>query len=405
MKGLTLATAGVVLLASACGDRDRPGAAEVAVDTLEGGVVQVTSPREGLWSDGEGWELVEEVRIGAREGDGPDVFGSVADVAVEAERGRIHVLDSQADEVRVFDADGAHVSTLGGTGEGPGELANPMGLVLDSEGNLWVPDFGNGRYQVYAPGGEPLRSPARPMTFGSFPWPGGIDRDGDLWDVATAPGGDGALTRRALVRLHEEGADGGRPEPVDTLILPEHETETVDLVDDEGTRTASLNVPYAPQLRWRFDPRGYVWAAVTDRYRIAALDLRSGDTARVLEREHEPVPVTAEESDSVAELFEERVQGMAMGGRPERMPDIPDVKPALVNLHVDDHGRLWVEPSRLRGEAPRLEVFDDDGRFLGPVPLPEEVSRILDFAGSRLYALVQDDVGVPYVVAYRVQQP
>ena len=372
------------------------------MDTLDGGVVQVTSPREGVWSDGEGWELVEEVRIGARDGDGPEVFGSVADVAVDPERDRIHVLDSQADEVRVFDTEGTHVKTLGGTGEGPGELGNPMGLTQDGDGNLWVPDFGNGRYQVYAPDGEPLRTLARPMSFGAFPWPGGIDGDGDLWDVATAPDDEGALTRRALVRLPEEDDAGGVPEPVDTLLLPEHETETVDLVDDAGTRTASLNVPYAPQLHWRFDPRGYVWATMTDRYRIAALDLRSGDMVRVLEREHEPVPVTTEEADSVAEHLEERVQQMQMGARPERTPDIPEVKPALVNLHVDHHGRLWVEPSRLRGDAPRLDVFDREGRFLGPVHLPEDVDRILDFSDDHLYALVQDDVGVPYVVGYRI---
>jgi hypothetical protein len=46
--------------------------------------------------------------IGEVEGDEPFIFGRVAGVAVDA-RGRLLVVDSQANEVRVFDESGAHL--------------------------------------------------------------------------------------------------------------------------------------------------------------------------------------------------------------------------------------------------------------------------------------------------------
>ena len=95
----------------------------VAVDTLASGVLHVRNSAEGLWAR-EGtapWELMEELRIGRVNGQTPDVFGQVRNVVPDAQ-GRIWVLDTQASELRLFDAEGRHVRTIGGRGEGPGQL-------------------------------------------------------------------------------------------------------------------------------------------------------------------------------------------------------------------------------------------------------------------------------------------
>ena len=56
-------------------------------------------------------------------------FGSTRSVVVD-DAGAIYVLDEQAADVKVFDAAGKHVRTIGRKGQGPGELEFPMTLSL-----------------------------------------------------------------------------------------------------------------------------------------------------------------------------------------------------------------------------------------------------------------------------------
>ena len=98
------------------------------IDTLGSGRVVVRNLDQPLWSDGEGWVLRERFRLGSLDGDGPDVFGAIRDVELGAD-GELYVLDGQAEEVRVFLSDGTYLHTLGRSGEGPGELNRPAGMV------------------------------------------------------------------------------------------------------------------------------------------------------------------------------------------------------------------------------------------------------------------------------------
>ncbi|WP_420463962.1 6-bladed beta-propeller [Candidatus Palauibacter sp.] len=117
-------------------------------DTLPSGTVRVTNvPRTDVSPT---WTLVEELRVGTVEGAGPDAFAYLRGLVV-LEDGRFAVLDSQAQELRVFGPDGAHVATHGRKGQGPGEFVDANGLMLDHDGRLWVPDTRNGRMSIFDP--------------------------------------------------------------------------------------------------------------------------------------------------------------------------------------------------------------------------------------------------------------
>lgn len=58
------------------------------------GVVIVTSPEEGLWSDGEPWLVEEDLRIGEFGGDPRYQFAQVGSIALTA-AGGILVMDRQ----------------------------------------------------------------------------------------------------------------------------------------------------------------------------------------------------------------------------------------------------------------------------------------------------------------------
>lgn len=86
-------------------------------------------------------EVNTALRIGAKETDGPDAFGNIADVTVSPS-GNIFVLDEQAQEVLIFDSNGSHIQSLGGIGDGPTEFRYANGIALLAEGTLVVSSRG-----------------------------------------------------------------------------------------------------------------------------------------------------------------------------------------------------------------------------------------------------------------------
>src|SRR5699024_5520194 len=96
-----------VLSVAACGAADAPDRALTTTrEILPSGATLVRHvPADNVPVT---WRLEEELRIGALDGDGPDQFGRVGGLAV-GENGEIVVLDAQAQELRVFSAEGEHV--------------------------------------------------------------------------------------------------------------------------------------------------------------------------------------------------------------------------------------------------------------------------------------------------------
>ncbi|MCH7945601.1 MAG: ParB N-terminal domain-containing protein [Armatimonadetes bacterium] len=75
---------------------------------------------------------------------------------------------------------------------------------------------------------------------------------------------------------------------------------------------------------------------------------------------------------------------------------VPENKPALAGLFVDDENRLWVRRTTPEGEGPRYDVFSRDGNFLGAVrpdflPAPYFPPRVRN---GRFYTIVLDELDV-----------
>ncbi len=83
---------------------------------------------------------------------GEDIRGEplVKPYAVAATRGRIYVSDTVTRFVRLFDVPEGKQYRIGDD-EGPGQLIKPIGLDVDSAGNLYVADIGAKAIVVYGP--------------------------------------------------------------------------------------------------------------------------------------------------------------------------------------------------------------------------------------------------------------
>ncbi len=379
----------LLTLAACHGVEGGDSGGKVRVDTLANGALHVTNPRDGIWKASERWHIVRDLEIGAGAHSGPLLFSQIVAVG-GAPNGDIVAADGSSSEVRMFDAHGKYVRTLGRSGSGPGEFKNVTGLTWDAAGRLWVADIGNARYALYDSAGTHLED--RPMRTPSalIPWLGGLGRDGFLYDAAARLEGDG----RVAFRYYRKAANTGVI--IDTLppmLSPPRPT---------GQITTAL-FHLLPRLIFHFDPAGYLWFGVNDRYQFVQRSLR-GDTLRIIDVDRPPAPVSEAEKDSIMREVLELPPGP--DARPGRR-DIPDVKPAFERIYTDDTGHVIVQPNGTGAEDGRIfDVFDSEGRYLGR--MQSDVRFVLFpalpmFARGALYGVSTDSLGAETLVRARIQ--
>jgi hypothetical protein len=375
-----LQSAAVVLSCADCGSAsDSEPTWLGTADTAGNGAIHVSNPESGTWGEGESWRLVEDLRIGAVAGDGPDVFGEIAAVGVSP-NGLIHVIDGHDQEVRVFDPDGRHVRSFGRRGGGPGEFANAYSLDWDRSGRLWVVDPGNGRYAVFDSTGVLLFNAPRVVPGVIFPWLGGAAEDGYLYDVAVVQD-DSDPARYIFYQIDEQGSIRRQLPPIEYRR--------------SGPPLASLTLFWlTPRMTFTFDPGGSIWLANTGEYRIIQRTLE-GDTLRVVDRRFTTTAVSPEERDSIAQQLRNAPPQL-------RDPPVPGMRPAIERLFIDPEGRLYVRPFDGPGASQSdFDVFDEDGRFLGTMVSDVKLTMfpaLPDFLRDEVYGVTIDSLGVQYVV-------
>lgn len=385
--------AGSLLVGCAAGDR--PGQWAGTVDTLASGQVVVRNPAEGLWRLGEEWRVVEELRIGSMEGNGPDLFGQINSLAVDP-MGRIWVLDGQAQEIRVFDTDGEYVRTIGRKGGGPGEFAQAVHVGMAHGGNVWVADPQNNRVSVFDTSGTYVEGKEMKGGFIIQPWPGRFDGRGRYY----LPVPDMSASEFRISFVAYDSAF----QPVDTLVMPKDPIERVRFRHEspDGRSRMMAGVPYQGSLTSFLSRTGTEWALVTDQYRMFELTSR-GDTLRTITREFEPLPVT----DADREKARQDLEWFTKQGGEVDWSRIPDTKPPVTGFFQDDEGDLWVRRTIATDATDRrFDVFDPEGRYLGvvtvPFPLVDDAPL---FEHGVMYGEIRDELEVPYVVRARIEKP
>jgi len=140
--------------------------AGIALDNANRFVYVVdTQQDQVLVFDADNYKLLRRIGTGGKKHTltGPGDFSLPTHVAVDRE-GNVYVTDTLNNRVEIFDADGIFVSEFGKPGDGPGHFARPKGIAIDGDGHIWVADEIQSRVQVFDKEGRVL------IYFGQQGW-------------------------------------------------------------------------------------------------------------------------------------------------------------------------------------------------------------------------------------------
>lgn len=421
IRFLALLTAGLPLFASACSSESSGGASgawESVRDTV-GDTVVVRTVSGSVWGDTA--RLVPEVSIGVFDGPEEYIFGQIISLA-RGPDGTIYVMDRQVPALRVYNPDGTYRTTFGRKGGGPGEYERPDGgLNVLSDGRIVLRDPGNARLQVYSPEGESL---------GTWRHRGGfftsqrmvVDQEDRSYATilldAEASVDDWEM---GLVQILPDGSAGDTLRPPDTDFEPSRIQASRE--SDGETNMMVNGVPFAPDEHAVLSPMGYFIHGIGTNYTLTLL--KPSGPLRI-EKAYEPVPVAPGERAEEERAAIRNMRNLDPNWRWDGDP-IPEVKPAYKGFDAGADGTVWVwvsqpgvqeedpdydpqDPESVPDEwrEPLLfDVFDEDGRYLGPVRPPEGFSPYPQPVATRdwVLATVRDELDVQRVVLFRVELP
>jgi hypothetical protein len=356
-----------------------------------------------------------------------DSLGDVSDMAIGVDD-RVWVWDGTTPALWSMDANGSAPRRVGRPGSGPGEYRNANGIAVARDGALVMWDDGNARLTIYNRDGThrataPLTfsdccglsvvvdtlnriwltahprmigGKERPMDPASFGKPQEIgyfrfDSSGALIDTVFAPGLPGA----------------------DELVRALHVSKT-------GIGGAARQVPYGTYPRHEVSPLGHIVSAMSRPY---AVHTESNGRPVRITREFVPPTVDDEERTQLRANIEHAMRRVksdfAWNG-----PEIPRDKPPITDLAVGLDGRLWVQisvpsevfepeapqgsrgppppPIRYRARDRRWDVFEPDGRYVGRVMAPRDVSPFIR-RGNQVWGVVRDENDLPTIVRMRIE--
>ncbi|MEX0692204.1 MAG: 6-bladed beta-propeller [Gemmatimonadales bacterium] len=406
----------LALTAGACSTADGANWAGTIRDSA--GIQIVENPATGLWSGDRAWRLVEDLRIGTAEGEPEYQFGALAAIEV-ADDGTIYVLDQQGQHIKVFDSQGQYLRTIGRPGSGLGELSPGVvagGLVLTRGDTLLVLDQGNARYVKFLTDGTGVGSFRIDFARTGFPFRIDSDADGNLIAQMRrfALPGTTADSMDRVVRLSGEG------EPLDTLMsVPSG--QTFQFVNGQPQWQF-----FSPEPLWAVLPTGGLLYGVNSNYRIELRDT-TGQVTQIITKHFTAQPVTEDHANRMRDAVIEIAVRQA--GRP-LPPQALQMMRANMNFAANypvmgfvtpgPDGSTWVQLVRSvadlnEGElenfniqmdlaAPRWDVFDSQGRYLGRVEMPGRI-QVLAIDGDVFYGVMRDELDVQYVVRLRLARP
>jgi hypothetical protein len=392
----------VALVAACAGERETDAPAYVVRDSAGIQIVESAGP---LWPAGVGWELADSPRvtIGLEDGDPRYLLDGVTG-AFRLSDGRIVIANSGSVELRVYDAQGQYLQTIGRRGGGPGEFRRPDHIRRAAGDTIEVWDAMLGPISVFDPQGRYVRREnidldrvmdtiglsraterLTPLPDGSFVLHvtirGNARERGVLPGVLYRPPLGFFRFQRDLSRVDSLGWYGGLPQMY--LEIGGRNVSALRPINVHAS-VASGGEPFR------------VYAGNGEPYEIHAF-ASTGRLDRILRQTDPPALLSEEERQRIRQRFFELNPGAE--ARYRRVMDAMPPQthyPAYNGLYIDSESHLWVATY-----TDGMHVFDPAGRWLGRLRLH---GRPLDIGRDYVLLLARDSLMVERVKLYDLRR-
>ncbi len=355
------------------------------------------------------WTATPELRIGSINETGYSLT-KVSDLVVGSD-GAMYVAQPLENLIRIYDREGGLEGSFGRGGAGPGEFqrVKTMGWTRDT---LWVRDLALGRISLFTAQGEFVETVAFQHRVGSFwmswvgPW--GLLADGSVMAGLGRTVVDDRFSALPVLRFSRTG------ELLDTIFVESRKGNTLLLGDlsDTGFEIVGPQPFSDAQLHaWSADGR---FVAVVNRrvdsesgnphYTVTKIDFL-GDTIFNRDYRYTPVPFGA---GTVEEWIDEYLDRPS--SRRLRLPRsmvrealyVPAHRPPVTALVLGSDSTVWLQEPETQPGVARWRVLGPDGSVLAFASLPAEFT-LFQARRERVWGVEHDELGVPYVVRYRLQ--
>ena len=315
--------------------------------------------------------------------------------------GSVAVADDWSSEVRIFDAAGRHIRSMGREGEGPGEFDHLWFMWRLPGDTLWVGDYRPWRYHLYSMTGEHIRTVTMDPFYANPSRGGGVlanrvsinvrlessrrrdFRTPDAWHVE-AHGPDGKLMGTLMTlpgRTFGPGSGG---------IFESPWFDASSSIDARG-RTVAIANGLDPEVR------------------VLDEDLR----LRLIIRWDAPGrEVTAAHIRSAREAARRQATeaGVSSLDRALLNSDRPaaDVFPAVSSVVAGVDGTVWVWrypwPAGVPGQSGAM-AFGSDGDFVCYLPPTKKNYTVYEYGADYVLGVQEDELGVQHVAMFDLLRP
>lgn len=334
------------------------------------------------------------------EADGPHAEFSGYILTALLSDGRIVVANGDSQELRIFDATGAWLQTIGRSGAGPGEFSQLGWLHVGMGDTLRTYDWSLLRISVFSPEGVYQRG----VMMGTDGGGGSLRPQGVLANGALVASTQASVDMRSAAGVRRDtsmlilfDADGRLLDSLGTFAGSEAWIQRTEESVSVGGR------PFGKRL-FVIGRGASVYIGTADTPELTVLR-PGGSVERVIRWSAPSRPLTPEIVDAyiaatVSDASEDRRAGLT---EMLRAAPFPDEMPAYAAVLLANDSSIWVGRYLPRGQGDRqtFDVLDHAGVTLGSVELPPRFtpSQVM---GDRIIGIWKDDDDVPHIRVHRI---
>lgn len=403
-RNCRFAISGAIVALTACG-----GVRSGSVLVSDSSGVQITELPHALTWESQQWNLTSEplLDIGVQQGEAPYELDRVAGAGRLAD-GSIVIANAGTSELRLYDSGGKHIRSMGRRGDGPGEFRRITWVQVVQPDTLLVVDSELRRVTAFTESGDVL-------------WTTSIEGSGVAWkgDVRLADGSFVLLTETGDVwqRIRAGQAVAGRTER-NTAVLA-HYAQDGSLLDTLGRfsgfeeailsrngRPATTYAPWGRQITHGLaTDRVYVGTQDAPEVRAYAPDGALVAIIRWPATDRRITDADLNRLIAIQTAFSgaDSATREAIAAQTRSLP-LPDARPTIGQVIVDELGLLWVSEPRVPMAPPVYwAAIDPAAGVRGQIAAPEAF-EVYEIGREYILGRWVDNIGVHHVRMLRLNR-